>query len=52
MEIADLKKLEQFGIIEYHPQKDKPQIQFLLNRINTEDFNINQNNLSKRKIAP
>ncbi len=48
---ADLKKLEQFGIIEYHPQKDKPQIQFLRNRINTEDFTINQNNLSKRKAA-
>lgn len=48
---SDLKKLEQFGIIEYHPQKDKPQIQFLRNRINTEDFSINQNNLSKRKIA-
>ncbi|MDB5222457.1 MAG: RecQ family ATP-dependent helicase [Chitinophagaceae bacterium] len=48
---SDLKKLEQFGIIEYHPQKDKPQIQFLRNRINIEDFSINQNNLSKRKIA-
>ncbi len=48
---SDLKKLQQFGIIEYHPQKDKPQIQFLRNRINTEDFSINQNNLSKRKTA-
>jgi ATP-dependent DNA helicase RecQ len=48
---SDLKKLQQFGIIEYHPQKDKPQIQFLRNRINTEDFTINQNNISKRKIA-
>jgi ATP-dependent DNA helicase RecQ len=47
----NLKKLQQFGIIEYHPQKDKPQIQFLRNRIKTEDFVINQNNLSKRKIA-
>ena len=25
---SDLKKLEQLGIIEYHPQKEKPQIQF------------------------
>ena len=48
---TDLKKLEQFGIIEYHPQKDKPQIQFLKNRVNVADFAINQNNLSKRKIA-
>ena len=48
---ADLKKLEQFGIIEYHPQKDKPQIRFLRNRVSTEDFTINQNNLSKRKSA-
>jgi len=48
---SDLKKLQQFGIIEYHPQKDKPQIRFLRNRINTEDFTINQNNISKRKTA-
>ena len=48
---SDLKKLQQFGIIEYHPQKEKPQIQFLRNRINTEDFIINQTNLSKRKTA-
>src|SRR5450759_944359 len=48
---SDLKKLQQFGVIEYHPQKDKPQIQFLRNRISTEDFTINQNNLSKRNIA-
>jgi len=48
---SDLKKLQQFDVIEYHPQKDKPQIQFLRNRISTEDFTINQNNLSKRKIA-
>ena len=48
---ADLKRLEHHGIIEYHPQKDKPQIQFLRNRVNIEDFAINQNNLSGRKIA-
>ena len=48
---SDLKNLQQFGIIEYHPQKDKPQIQFLHNRINTDDLIINQNNLSKRKLA-
>ncbi|MDQ6755851.1 MAG: RecQ family zinc-binding domain-containing protein, partial [Bacteroidota bacterium] len=48
---SDLKKLQQFGVIEYHPQKDKPQIKFLQNRINVEDFAINQKNLFKRKIA-
>ena len=48
---SDLKKLQELGIIEYHPQKDKPQIQFLRNRVTTEDFRINQNNLFKRKIA-
>ncbi len=48
---SDLKKLEQFGVIEYRPQKDKLQIQFLKNRVNVADFAINQNNLSKRKIA-
>lgn len=48
---SDLKKLQHFGIIEYQPQKDKPQIQFVRNRIRTADFFINQNNLSKRKIA-
>lgn len=47
----DLKKLHQFGIIEYHPQKDKPQIQFLRNRIKAEDLKINQSNLLKRKTA-
>ena len=48
---SDLNKLQEFGIIEYHPQKDKPQILFLHNRVNTEDFIINKNNLSKRKNA-
>ena len=48
---ADLKKLHQFGIIEYHPQKDKPQVMFLRNRVTTEDFTIDQNNLLKRKTA-
>jgi ATP-dependent DNA helicase RecQ len=48
---TNLKKLQQYGIIEYHPQKDKPQIQFLRNRINAADFSINQDNLLKRKNA-
>ena len=48
---SDLKKLQQFGIIDYSPQKDKPQIRFLRNRVNTEDFFIDQKNISKRKLA-
>lgn len=47
----DLKKLQQFGIIEYQPQKDKPQIQFLKNRVATQDFTINKADLIKRKNA-
>ncbi|MEO5781799.1 MAG: ATP-dependent DNA helicase RecQ [Ginsengibacter sp.] len=48
---SDLKKLEHFGILEFHPQKDKPQVRFLRNRINTEDFRIDQDNSYKRKTA-
>ena len=47
----DLKRLQQFGIIEYHPQKDNPQIQFLKNRVATQDLKINHQNLIKRKQA-
>lgn len=48
---ADLKRLQQFGIIDYQPQKDNPQIQFLKNRVATQDFTINHSNLTKRKQA-
>jgi ATP-dependent DNA helicase RecQ len=47
----DLNNLNWYGVIEYHPQKDKPQILFLRNRMHTENFTINQSNLSKRKTA-
>lgn len=49
--INGLKKLQAFGIIEYNPQKDKAQISFLQNRVNTEDLTFNIINLNKRKVA-
>jgi ATP-dependent DNA helicase RecQ len=44
-----LKKLQQLGIVEYLPQKDKPQILFLLNRAQAEYLYIDQNLYFKRK---
>ena len=49
--IHSLKKLKSYGVIEYTPQKDKPQINFLQNRINVGDLNFNTANLNKRKLA-
>ena len=47
--INDLKKLHSFGIIEYIPQKDSPQLYFIRNRIKAEDVQIDQVNYQKRK---
>lgn len=44
-----LLQLHQHGIIQYSPQKDKPQLQFLENRPATEDLFLNQSNLLQRK---
>ncbi|MEO6328118.1 MAG: ATP-dependent DNA helicase RecQ [Ginsengibacter sp.] len=49
--VNNLKTLQGFGIIDYMPQKDKPQIIFLHNRFNTQDIWINDNSVSKRKHA-
>ncbi len=49
--IADLNEIKRLGIIEYSPQKEKPQIRFLQNRVNANDLIINQKNLLKRKQA-
>ena len=38
-------------IIDYVPQKEKPQIQFLQNRVNAENLFINESNLRKRQKA-
>ncbi len=44
-----LIQLHRFGIIEYTPQKDKPQLQFLQNRPATEELYINPQNRLQRK---
>ncbi|MBA2248675.1 MAG: RecQ family ATP-dependent DNA helicase [Chitinophagaceae bacterium] len=49
--VNDLKKLQQFRIVDYKPQKNKPQLFFLRNRVATEDFQINTANILKRKSA-
>lgn len=49
--IDNLKRLQSFGVIQYSPQKDKPQLCFLHNRVNTQDLTFNTNNINKRKAA-
>src|SRR5690348_1438939 len=49
--IAELYDLQKIGIIDYTPQKEKPQITFLRNRVATADLAINQKDLKKRKNA-
>jgi ATP-dependent DNA helicase RecQ len=44
-----LSELHRFGIIEYNPQKDTPQIMLLHNRIKAEDISINMAAYNKRK---
>ena len=45
----DLFQLAQSGIIDYSPQKDKPQITLLKNRMYADSFHINLGNYAKRK---
>ena len=51
--IDEVKKhfleLHRFGIIDYRPQKDSPQILLLRNRIKAEDLTINMNDYNRRK---
>lgn len=44
-----LQQLHQHGIINYSPQKDKPQLQFCENRPAVDDLFINPHNLLQRK---
>jgi ATP-dependent DNA helicase RecQ len=44
-----LLQLQSFGIIEYLPQKDTPQIHYLLNRAPAEYLHINQDKYLERK---
>jgi ATP-dependent DNA helicase RecQ len=48
---AQLKKLHAFGIIDYLPQNDNPQIQFLKHRVPVDEFTINLKLLNERKQA-
>ena len=44
-----LKQLHQYGIIEYLPKKETPQIHFLLNRAPAQFLNIQQDHYLERK---
>ncbi len=44
-----LKHLNDYGIIYYTPQKDKPQITLLQNRMYADNYNINTSNYAERK---
>lgn len=44
-----LNRLQTMAVIDYQPQKEKPQIQFLSARVAAEDLVINQDNYAKRK---
>jgi len=46
-----LLELNGLNIIDYKPQKEKPQIYFLQNRVRAEDLFINEKNILKRKNA-
>jgi len=49
-EVKDqLLQLQSFGIIEYLPQKDTPQIHFILNRASAQYLQIDQDNYLQRK---
>lgn len=47
--IRDLQTLGGNGIIEYIPQKDKPQLYFMQARVKAEELQIDQLNYKKRK---
>ncbi len=49
--IAELTEIHALGIINYTPQKEKPQLHFLQNRVAVSDLVINQKNFYKRKYA-
>jgi ATP-dependent DNA helicase RecQ len=44
-----LKKLHAYGIIVYNESKERPQLQFLVNRVRSEDLFIKQEAYKKRK---
>lgn len=46
---GQLKELQAFGIIDYNPQKETPQIYFLLNRAPAQYLNFHRDEYLKRK---
>ncbi|MBI1343141.1 MAG: RecQ family ATP-dependent DNA helicase [Terrimonas sp.] len=46
---SGLRDLHRYGIISYIPQKDKPQLQLLKNRVKTEDLFLNMEQYQLRK---
>lgn len=49
--VKALNAIKTMDIIDYVPQKETPQIQFLQNRVNSDNLYINENNLGNRKKA-
>jgi ATP-dependent DNA helicase RecQ len=49
--VQSLIELKGLGIIDYVPQKEKPQIYFLQNRVKAGDLYVNEKNILKRKKA-
>ena len=47
--VKELQQLQAYGIIEYLPQKEKPQIYFLLNRAPAQFLHIDHKNYLHRK---
>jgi ATP-dependent DNA helicase RecQ len=48
--IAGLRKLNQYGVIEYNPMSEKPQIYLLKDRMYADTFQIDVNDLRLRKV--
>ncbi len=46
---TQLTRLQAMGIIDYQPQKEKPQLQFLSPRVAADELFINQHHYEKRK---
>ena len=47
--LQQLQQLVQFGLVAYQPQKDKPQLLLLQNRMYADSFSINLKDFTKRK---
>lgn len=45
----NLHQLEQYQVITYYPKTDKPQLQFLQSRVDTQHLSINREHISERK---